>query len=185
MIVGITGKKYHGKDTVANYLKEKYNFECYAFAEPIKEICKSVFGFTDEQLYGSQKETIDEYWGKSPRYFFQTIGTDLFRNHIDSEIWIKSLQKKIENKSENVVVSDVRFKNEADCILKKKGKIVKVIRNTDHIQDNHTSETELDEIKPDYILLNLGSLHDLYKQIDQMILFFLDSNTHTQHESQN
>ena len=58
MLIGLLGKKRVGKDTVAEYLIEKYNFIRYAFADPIKEIAGIMFNFSYEQLYGNQKEII-------------------------------------------------------------------------------------------------------------------------------
>ena len=55
MIIGIYGKKRSGKDTIANFLCEKYGFIKYGFGDPIKDIAKIMFGFTEEQLYGSKK----------------------------------------------------------------------------------------------------------------------------------
>ena len=61
-IIGITGKKFNGKDTGAIYLINNYGYERLAFADALKEACKCIFGFTNEQLYGNKKEDIDEYW---------------------------------------------------------------------------------------------------------------------------
>ena len=77
MIIALTGKKGCGKDTVANYLCEKYGFVNYGFADPIKEVGKIVFGFNDEQLEGCLKDTMDNFWGISPREFFQNFGTGI------------------------------------------------------------------------------------------------------------
>jgi len=63
MIVGLGFRAGSGKDTVANYLIDKYNFKKTSMAESIKEgIGRGVFGFTDEQLYGDLKEIVDEFW---------------------------------------------------------------------------------------------------------------------------
>ena len=59
-IIGVTGKKFNGKDTLGNYLS-KYNYKRMAFADPLKEVIKNVFNFNDAQLYGEDKERIDEY----------------------------------------------------------------------------------------------------------------------------
>ena len=76
MIIGICGKKRCGKDTIADILVNTYNFTKYAFGDPIKEIARIIFNFDEEQLYGDNKELIDERWGVSPRQFFQKFGTD-------------------------------------------------------------------------------------------------------------
>jgi len=62
MIIGFAGKKRSGKDTIANYLVNKYNFRRYAFGGPVKEVCRILFGFDDEQLYGDRKEELDGYF---------------------------------------------------------------------------------------------------------------------------
>jgi len=49
MIIGITGKKRSGKDTVASCLVENYMFVKYSLADPIKEACKDIFGFSNNQ----------------------------------------------------------------------------------------------------------------------------------------
>ena len=56
MIIGLSGKKRSGKDTVAEYLCAHYGFINYGFGDPIKEIARIMFQFTDEQLYGNQKD---------------------------------------------------------------------------------------------------------------------------------
>lgn len=54
MIIGITGQPPagSGKDTVADFLVEEYGFAKVAMADPMKRICKEVFDFSDEQLWG-------------------------------------------------------------------------------------------------------------------------------------
>lgn len=52
MIIGITGKAGSGKDTVADMLVTHFNFVKVALADPLKRICKEVFDFSDDQLWG-------------------------------------------------------------------------------------------------------------------------------------
>ena len=128
MIIGITGYKYNGKDTCANYLVDNYKFNKISFADPLKQCLKSLFSFTDEQLYGKEKEIVDNYWGVSPRTVMQFVGTELFRDqmkqiifNIDSMFWCKVMERKLSNICENVVIADVRFVNEALMIKKMNG----------------------------------------------------------------
>ncbi len=51
-IVGISGYANSGKDTVANFLRDDLGFQSLALADPLKRICRDVFDFTDEQLWG-------------------------------------------------------------------------------------------------------------------------------------
>ena len=52
MIIALNGKKGSGKDTMAKYMCEKFGFVNYGFADPIKEVGRILFDFTDEQLDG-------------------------------------------------------------------------------------------------------------------------------------
>lgn len=62
MIVGISGFAGAGKDTFADFLVEDHGFCKTSLANPIKEACKTLLGFTDEQLYGpsEMREKPDE-----------------------------------------------------------------------------------------------------------------------------
>lgn len=55
MILGISGVAGSGKDTFADILVNQYNFQKLAFADPIKEFCKKVYAFSNEQLWGPSK----------------------------------------------------------------------------------------------------------------------------------
>ena len=62
-----------------------------------------------------------------------------------------------------VIITDVRFLNEAAFIHKLNGKLIRITRpSTDNDIDKHVSETELTLIDYDYPLSNYGS-NDLYK----------------------
>ena len=86
MIVGVSGLKRSGKDTVAELLVKEYGFERYSFADPIKEAMSIVFDWDDRYLYGELKEIIDPRWGISPRQVFQHFGTE-YAQHILPEVF--------------------------------------------------------------------------------------------------
>lgn len=179
-IIGITGRKYNGKDTVADYLCKEYGYIKLSFAGPIKQICKILFGFNDEQLYGSLKEDIDTRWEQSPRKLMQYIGTELFRQRmanilpgIGENFWIKCLMEQVntmikENPNARIVIADVRFHNEVDAV-KNCGYTNAVIRvtrpsvNTNNT-DCHESELLIEHLKVDEDIMNDTDLNTLYKK---------------------
>lgn len=164
-IIGLLGRKGHGKDTIADYLVQNYNYSKFAFALSLKDIIKQLFDFNDDQLYGNSKEEIDPRWGKSPRWIMQFLGTDVFRNTFGEDFWIKSLKYKIKDYN-LVVISDVRFQNEADFIKEIGGKIWKVERNiNNNIYSNHESENNIDQIEYDLLIKN-EHLNELYETVD-------------------
>lgn len=176
MIIGLLGKKQSGKDTSADYLNKKYNYNKCAFANLLKETCKVLFDLSDEQVYGELKEVIDQRWETTPRHILQFVGTDLIRNQISSlvpkmekDFWIHSLLNKMQN-DKKYVISDARFQNEVDMIKNKKGIIIKLIRNNINSGDLHISESGIDLIQNfDFVIENNGTIDDLYKKIDDII----------------
>ena len=81
MVIGFCGQTKHGKSTLANYTTKKYGFVEIAFATPLKLCCMHAFGFTHKQLFGNKKDTVDNYWGVTPREILQFVGTEVFRQN--------------------------------------------------------------------------------------------------------
>ena len=142
-IIGICGRKGSGKDTIGDMIcKIDPTFEKIAFADVVKDIVASLFGWDREMLQGNTvegrkwREEIDEFWAKeldmpdfSPRKAMQLIGTDIMRNNLHKNIWIISVKRKIMNKPDkNFVITDVRFPNEILAIKNLNGKIIRVER---------------------------------------------------------
>jgi len=176
-IIGVTGRKRHGKDVVADYLVKAYGYKKHAFAYPIKNAVHELFGFNNRQLYGDLKEVKDEFWGVTPRVIFQYLGTDVFRigiqkiiPHIEDNFWIKNMERYINSNSDsNIVISDIRFQNEVDLIKKMGGYIIRIIRpkiDNNKFSD-HISETGIDNLTGiDGTIFNIGTLEQIYGAID-------------------
>ena len=173
-IIGITGKKFSGKDTLGNYFVEKYGFEKIAYADTLKEAVLVIFDFDDEQLYGNKKEILDDFWKITPRQALQFIGTDLFRNHIHElipdikkDIWIWVVKRKIasqlkKNPNKKFVITDIRFPDELQAVKDLGGITIKIQR--DNIScDAHESEILIDNLETEYVFVNNKTKDDLYK----------------------
>jgi len=192
-IIGFVGKKNSGKDTAGDYLINRFNYIRYAFGDPVKKICKILFNLSEEQLNDRVlKEAIDNRWGISPREMFQKIGTEFgqdmiftlfpkLKNNISfkqNQLWVnlcKSWLDNIENKDKNIVITDVRFKHEAEFIKNQGGLLIHIYRDiSNSSNDCHVSETEINDIIKDKNLIdfevdNNFQLLDLYSQIDKII----------------
>lgn len=195
LLIGITGIKGSGKDTIADHLVRKYGFYKRSLAAPLKNACKCLFGFTDDQLNGSSKEIPDYRWfGITPRETMQFVGTDLFRkqmcklnrNFDDENFFLHIFKLWYEddaNTKSLVVISDVRFQNEVDYIRSQNGVVIKILYNaTDDevslfekiknflgLSDDHESEAQ--NVGYD-LAVNNGStctFHDLYSQVDSIM----------------
>ena len=184
MIISISGKKRAGKSTVADYISGRWGFLEVSWAYPLKEIIgKQIFGLTQEQIYGSNadRERIIPEWNLSSRQILQKVGTDMFRNNIDKDIWVKwglryidSIFSRLEN---SVVVSDTRFPNELECLKKysEEKKItfasINIVRKGLISEDTHSSENALEGYPFDYIIEGGdGELKWLYAQIEHILL---------------
>jgi len=55
LLIGVSGSAGAGKETVANYLVDGAGFVKVSFADPLKRICKDVFDFSDEALWGASE----------------------------------------------------------------------------------------------------------------------------------
>lgn len=175
MIIGITGRIGSGKTTAAEYLI-KNGFKEYSMAGPLKKIGE-IFHFEQHQLYGTQEQKLEvnEHWGISARHFLQKFGTDVCRNQlpkiipdmkIGDTIWVRLFEiEKAKNPTINYVISDVRFLDEAECIRRMGGRIIRVVRNTQTSgeEHNHASELEMEKIVADYTIDNNGTYEQLYE----------------------
>ena len=167
MLVGITGKKGVGKDTVAGILSKKYGLKHLAFADPIREVGK-VLGFTDHEMC-VDKEAYNEIWRVSWRMFAQQFGTDFMREKMYRLGWIKLMNAKIE-KYKNVVISDVRFDNEAEEI-KEKGGIILRIDDGIESDDKHQSEKG---IKDEYVDVTIFNKKENINQLKADVLIAME-----------
>lgn len=178
-LLGIVGKAYSGKDSIADHLIECYGFVKLSLAAPLKAMCALAFDLTTEQVNGSEKAVVDPRYGKSPRDILQFIGTEGFRA-VDPDCWVKLLLRQAEKEPRPVVVPDVRFVNEAKLIREAGGEIWRVVC-PDHPknaamtenQQMHASEIEQAFIPPKWIERTFtapyGALPALFELVDNYV----------------
>lgn len=169
MIIGLTGKARSGKDTVAEHLAAAHGFHHYWFSKPMKDACRSMFGWGDEHLYGDLKEVIDPRFGVSPRVALQTLGTEWGRNIINSDLWILRAQKEME-RHDCIVISDCRFDNEAEAVLAAGGIVIEVSREKANQVAAHSSESGISSKLITFHIENNGTLPELYKSVDDLLI---------------
>ncbi len=150
MIVGISGKRGAGKDTLASYLVDRHRFVQLSLARSLKSRVAHDFSLTAGQLERPElKEIPIPLLGKTPRQIMIAYG-QFFRS-IDPNFWIKALDLKEAEKYHRLVcISDVRFKNEADYIRALGGIVVRLERKPELNVYGPTpildiSETDLDD----------------------------------------
>lgn len=169
MIVGISGKAGAGKDTAAEVLIRTYGFQKCSLADPIKNIAKSIFDFSDEQLWGPshKRNEVDVRYGTTPRHVLQTLGTEWARS-VYPLIWIECFLRKVRQfPHTNFVVADVRFENEVTALRQAGATLLRIVRPKPQLfgaAAEHPSEREQDSVPDsafDHVIINDGSIADL------------------------
>jgi hypothetical protein len=204
MIIGICGFIGSGKDTVADYLVNFHEFRRESFASTLKDAVSAVFNWDRTMLEGRTKEArewreqVDPWWANrlnmpnlTPRWVLQYWGTEVCRRGFHDDIWIASLENKLRNSKDHVVISDCRFPNEIKSIKAAGGMIVWVKRgslpdwyntavgaNAGVLPDQellkqlgvHASETAWVGTEFDCEIDNNGTIEDLFNKVKSLVV---------------
>lgn len=186
MILGITGLKNSGKDTIGKYLVENYGFERKAFADKLKEFDAAIWNISLGQI---------EQWKNNPnvkvkivseqegaysvthreftfRHHLQRVGTEGGKEVFGGLFWFNQVFPPDDlgtyhAPNRGTVITDVRFEDETGVIRFMGGKILEAIRGSSDSEDRHLSE--LGKLQADYTIYNDGSFDMLYAQIDDVM----------------
>lgn len=170
-IIGITGRRGSGKDTIANYLKTYYarNFRSIAFADPMRAALKAMFDWDDSYFEHPKKdEPLAELGGKSPRDLMKPLGTEWGREMVSKSLWIDIAARKTQSiigAGINVLITDVRFENEAEWVRDSGGMLWHVDRDSS-VVDSHKSEAGVKFVKGDVRIYNNETLGWLFDGVD-------------------
>lgn len=153
-----SGKAQAGKDFVSGKLKDTLERKGYkvlklGFADALKNYVSTLFGVSVEEVERLKLcETPFTQNGLTMRQILQRMGTELFRDKIDYDYWVKVVSKIMsETDYDYYLISDYRFPNERRVaeyasLCDKSTYVVKTVRvlNNDVIQSNaHISENML------------------------------------------
>ena len=167
-LIGLIGRARSGKDTVAQYLAMQHKFTQVAFADPMKEMLEAAFG--NINFRDGDREQLIDWLGKSPRQLMQTLGTEWGRNTIHPDLWTLITERKVLKAIDfnwSMVISDVRFHNEADMILKHGGELWQIQRDTTETVNAHVSEQHSWDTYQTKTIENNGSLEELFLKVEE------------------
>lgn len=176
-ILGLSGWARNGKDTVADHLISKYGYKRVSFAAPMKEALYRLNPkITINDVPGlSVRLGVDLYgWdelkahGPEVRGLLQRFGTEVGREMFGEDFWVNAAIDSIPDGS-RVVISDVRYPNEADAVKKLGGKVWRVVRPGYGAANDHASEHALNDYNFDYIIDNNASVGTLYDSVDSKL----------------
>lgn len=195
MLLGINGKKRSGKDTVGKFT----GFNKFGFADKLKELAleSNPIVYVGQEYQGAMippslnEVRLRDIWKRTGweeaketeavRKYLQNLGVGA-RRVFGEQFWINQLFGKLSdlygeytgdlNKeafASNIVITDVRFPNEAQAIKDYNGYIIQVIRPETEVEDNHESEILLPDSMVDYQIMNVTSLEDLNDHVQEIL----------------
>lgn len=143
IVIPISGKAGHGKDTLAGYMKtvfENHGKKVLVthYGDLVKYICRMFFG------WDGQKD-------EAGRTLLQYVGTDIVRAQ-SPDYWvtfIKDMLTFFSDQWDYVLIPDTRFPNEVDCLSPLYVLHIRIYRPGFSMlteeQQKHPSETALDD----------------------------------------
>lgn len=183
-VIMLGGRKEAGKDAVADYLVDTHGFVKVGMSDPVLEMLLTLNPIvaTIENEDGSdyavraqdavhmagyvEAKQIPEF-----RRIMQVLGTEVIRDQVDANYWVKRMAytvTELQKQGKDVVVTGIRFRNELD--------VSKLFSNPqtwwisrpekEAVSDGHASEKSLTAADFDEIVLNDGTLAELYSKVN-------------------
>lgn len=141
ILVGLSAKARTGKSTAAEILRTEHDFVEVTLKNEMVRVLAPLFDTLPSTFEEGKDEPSGDLFGRTPRHVMQSFGTDWAREQIDKDFWIvllhRSISRLLDNhrKSRNfgkkplkIVVSDIRFDNEAQYILDMDGTVLQLVR---------------------------------------------------------
>lgn len=170
-VICISGKAQHGKDTTAGMMKTALEGMGHTvliahYGDLLKYVCRAFFGWNGEK----------DAYGRS---LLQKVGTGIVREQRPN-FWvdfIKDLLSMFPNEWDFVIIPDSRFPNEIESLKQAGLSVIHLRVRRENFespltteQQNHPSETALDHVVPDFLIVNDGTLEDLYNKVCNLVV---------------
>jgi hypothetical protein len=172
-IIGIAGRKGHGKDTAAQALLDE-GYVNVKFAGALKVMVRAFLAYVgvspdtiERMIEGDLKEVPNEHFGgRTTRYVLQTLGTEWGREMVFDRIWVNAFSSRAK-RFDKVACTDMRFPNEVDEVKAQGGTTVRVVRpNAPRTAgSDHPSEALIDTLHVDHVIANDEGIEELHRRI--------------------
>jgi hypothetical protein len=171
-VIGIAGPARSGKDTAAELIIGMTGGYRYGLADPIKDMIRAGFGIDPADPYWIEhkEDPIPAFGGRSPRYLWQTLGTEWGRQLVAPDIWLTIARGRLLERGAGMVVSDIRFENEAHWVRSLGGKVIHLRRINAASVNAHSSENGVRVSPLDVVIDNNSSIEDLQVQLQSIVL---------------
>lgn len=190
-VIGLTGYARSGKNTVATLIAKMspgLRVKEIAFADAIKVSAARALGvpFNGDQVGTSAvREWADRFKAEhvievtesgetihriTGREFLQRYGTEAHRELFDDDFWVNVVDLDPPD-VDLLLVTDVRFPNEARHIREAGGEVWKVMRADAMPANDHDSERPLPDELVDRTVNNEGTLDDLEVEVEKVVWY--------------
>lgn len=179
IVIGLTGPKGSGKDTVGQLIKSNYKgVVTTAFADPIRKVVEDIFQLPHEL----RPDSYDKFKRTNLLYDLPGIGMEavsgrrvvreigmLMRSYNEQQFtaYTEGIFKQNAPSSLHVV-TDVRFVNEYEMLKRYNAAIIKIVR-PDYDYDGHITEKGFPDEFVDFIINNDGDLGKLERSVTAVV----------------
>lgn len=181
-IIGLSGWATSGKDSVGEVLTRLYGYQRVSFADNLKAFVRDVNPIVDVQhepgsswgphvrraealvqaVGDREAKQVAEY-----RRLLQDVGNKA-REHFGENVWVNAAFRTLDP-DKHYVITDCRYKNEAQAIKDRGGIVLRVMRPGVEPLNDHVSEIDLDDWPFDGFVMNDGTLLDLEGEVQRVL----------------
>ncbi len=168
-VIGVAGRARSGKDTLVSFIQAArgYGYR-YGFADPIKRMLLALNIDCTDPFWVDNKEAVIPVLGVSLRRLLQTLGTEWGRELINPDLWVILAKQTLADNGPGMLISDVRFENEAKWIRAAGGRIIHIRRGIAPLVEAHVSEAGIAVEPNDIVIHNNGTLAELQRVVQEM-----------------
>jgi hypothetical protein len=173
--MGLCGRARAGKDTIAGILKTVFpTLRQVQIGRPVKDASMALFGFSQDQVDGVNKDVVDARYQCTPRELMMWLATAVTEkcgsSHFPDRLGHHRVEAMLRGCSKSpIVITDVRFEHDACLIRKFGGSIIRIVRNIDEVPLAQKFESHTKRVHCDHVLYNDGTLEDLRYNVESLV----------------
>lgn len=190
-IIGIGGKLASGKDAISDHLVEKHGWtklgmsdalgEALLALDPYVPVEKKFLWFFDRISFIRYSTLFNEVGytqakvNDEVRRLLQKLGTEVGRKIIDEHTWTNIVERRAQEALDagapGVIITGIRYPNELLMIEDLIGELWWVERPSlsATVNAGHSSENSVSSVDFERVIINDGTLEDLYKKVDDLV----------------
>jgi hypothetical protein len=165
-LIALYGDMRGGKDTMGSHLMNEYGFKHVAFGDVLRTVVYA--------MYPEARDNRVAY-----RMRMQDIGQHM--RAYDPDVWVRSVERAVaeyHKYSFPVVVTDLRQPNEYESMRRMGAFIVRMVSplearmqraGAEAVYMNHETESHYDSYTPDAVIVNDGTLPELFAKVDALM----------------